>query len=341
MENKKEVYTVLKKQSFSKENFAIVPIRYQDRFKIMQWRNEQMYHLRQAAPLTIEQQENYFINVVSKLFQQENPNQILFSYLKNNECIGYGGLVHINWIDKHAEISFLMNTELEKKEFHFHWKTFLELIENLAFTELQLHKIYTYAFDIRQHLYKAIEDSGFKKEATLKEHCLFDGAFIDVILHTKINNQRILRSATKNDLMLFFDWANDEVTRSMSFNKTSISLDTHTNWFHNQLQSNNSFLLVLEENNIAVGQVKFNKEGVIGISIDKQHRGKKLGVILINEGIRFIEKNGDFNKIRAYIKKENINSIRTFEKAGFIFEKENSTNKENCFEYIYNIGKEL
>ena len=37
--------------------YKIVPIRYEDRFDIMKWRNEQMYHLRQSKPLTEEDQE--------------------------------------------------------------------------------------------------------------------------------------------------------------------------------------------------------------------------------------------------------------------------------------------
>src|SRR5690606_14503527 len=135
-----------------------VPIRYEDRLAIMKWRNEQIYHLRQNKPLTIEDQENYFKNTISRLFDQERPDQILFSYLKGGHCIGYGGLVHINWIDRNAEVSFIMDSALESTEFSFHWDTFLSLISEVAFNELSLHKIYTYAFDLRPHLYKILED---------------------------------------------------------------------------------------------------------------------------------------------------------------------------------------
>ncbi|MFT7071914.1 MAG: RimJ/RimL family protein N-acetyltransferase [Patiriisocius sp.] len=154
---------------------------------ILKWRNEQIYHLRQDKPLTEGDQENYFKTVVNALFEQEQPSQLLFSYLEGDTCIGYGGLVHINWIDKNAEISFVMNTALEKDNFSKHWKLFLELIEKIAFTELYLHKIFTYAFDLRPHLYKPIEDAGFSKEATLKNHCFFNSAFKDVIIHAKFN----------------------------------------------------------------------------------------------------------------------------------------------------------
>ncbi|HMR86859.1 MAG TPA: GNAT family N-acetyltransferase, partial [Saprospiraceae bacterium] len=99
-------YKSLNLAEISDGQYKIVPIRYEDRLNIMKWRNEQMYHLRQSKPLTEEEQERYFTNVVAQLFDKEQPDQILFSYLEGDVCIGYGGLVHINWIDKNAELSF-------------------------------------------------------------------------------------------------------------------------------------------------------------------------------------------------------------------------------------------
>lgn len=180
-------YKVLNNNSFVINGYSIVPIRYQDRYQIMNWRNEQMYHLRQANILTKEGQDYYFEKVISETFKKEQPSQILFSYLKNDECIGYGGLVHINWVDMNAEISFIMKTELEHVEFDKHWKVYLSLIEKIAFQELKLYKIFTYAFDLRPQLYKLLEESGLIKEAVLKKHCHFNGEFKDVIIHSKFN----------------------------------------------------------------------------------------------------------------------------------------------------------
>ncbi|WP_026751213.1 GNAT family N-acetyltransferase [Sediminibacterium sp. C3] len=182
-------YSALNKQIFIDGIHSIVPIRNEDRFDIMKWRNEQIYHLRQSVPLTVDDQEYYFSNVIKSLFAQEKPNQILFSFLENEKCIGYGGLVHINWIDKNAEVSFVMKTELESEKFEYNWIKFLGLLEQVAFAELSLHKIYTYAFDIRPLLYKALEFLNFKKEAVLIEHCLYSEKFIDVVIHSKINKR--------------------------------------------------------------------------------------------------------------------------------------------------------
>jgi RimJ/RimL family protein N-acetyltransferase len=182
------VYNCLSQNEFVFEDYKIVPIRYEDRLVIMKWRNEQMYHLRQDKLLTEKSQEDYFNGTVAKLFDQEKPNQILFSYLINGNCIGYGGLVHIDWIDKNAEISFIMDTELEGNFFQLHWSNFLYMLENLAFLELSFHKLYVYAFDLRPHLYEVLLALDYFRDATLKQHCCFNGEFLDVVIHSKLKS---------------------------------------------------------------------------------------------------------------------------------------------------------
>ena len=184
----KETYKALTNQIQSEGIYSIVPIRSVDRYKIMKWRNEQIYHLRQNKLLTKDDQDGYFDVVIAKEFDHQQPSQILFSFLKENECIGYGGLVHINYKDRNAEISFLMDTTLEEKFFENLWVKYLSLIQKVAFEGLKLHKIFTYAFDVRPRLYVALLQAGFYKEAQLKEHCIFEEKYIDVIIHSKINN---------------------------------------------------------------------------------------------------------------------------------------------------------
>ena len=181
------LYKVLDKQSFIKSRYSLVPIRFEDRHAIMKWRNEQIYHLRQSKPLTKEDQDAYFENVVAKLFDQDQPNQILFSFLENGVCIGYGGLVHINWIDKNAEVSFIMNTDLEKEYFSDYWKAYLNILKEVAFETLNLHKTYVYAFDLRPHLYDALEKSGYFFDCRLNEHCFYNNEFKDVVIYSQIN----------------------------------------------------------------------------------------------------------------------------------------------------------
>lgn len=180
-------YKCLSNLIFQEDLFSLVPIRDEDKYDILKIRNEQIYHLRQTNVLTKAQQDYYFSEIVAKLFEECKPNQILFSVLKDDEFIGYGGLVHINWIDKNAEISFIMKTELEEESFSSIWLNYLKLIEKVAFLDLKMHKIFTYAFDLRPHLYTVLENANFIEDARLKEHCFFDNKYIDVVIHSKIN----------------------------------------------------------------------------------------------------------------------------------------------------------
>lgn len=179
-------YKPLQNQVFEEGEYAIVPIRDEDKFHIMDWRNAQIYHLRQSVPLTTENQINYFKKTISNLFEQEKPNQLLFSYLQNDRCVGYGGLVHINWIDLHAEISFIMDTRLESDHFLENWSIYLGLIEKVAFQELRFHKLYVYAFDLRPHLYTVLELNDYFLDARLSDHCLFNDEFKDVVIYSKL-----------------------------------------------------------------------------------------------------------------------------------------------------------
>lgn len=329
-------YNCLNTNHFQKDDFSIVPIRYEDRLNIMQWRNEQIYHLRQKEPLTKKTQDEYFKNVVAQLFEQKQPNQLLFSFLKEDKCIGYGGLVHINWVDKNAEISFIMETASEKEYFSEYWLKYLSLIEQVTFQELNLHKIYTYAFDLRPHLYKAVEKAGFQKEAVLKEHCFFDGEFKDVVIHSKINNQLSLRKAFLSDVEITFEWANDKITRKQSFNSENITYDEHRKWWNSKIETQSKYY-ICEVNNTPVGIVRFDQQDdsyVIGINIAPDARGNGFASRFLKLACKEFRQKFDLEiPIYAFIKPKNTASIKAFEKANFRFVDNSEINQKNAVKY--------
>lgn len=330
-------YKVLNKQKFFQGRYSLVPIRMEDRYDILKWRNDQIYHLRQSKPLTRKDQDNYFNTVIKQLFATETPSQLLFSYLEDNKCIGYGGLVHINWIDKNAEVSFIMDTQIERNEFHKHWGIYIDLLRQIAFNDLGLHKIYTYAFDLRPHLYEAIEAKGFVKEAVLKEHCFFNNEYKDVVIHRLMNSHLVIRKIRKEDNELTYHWANDERTRANSFNSNPISFEEHSKWFESKLTDKNSWYYICELNHEPTGLIRFDKKDdklIIGITIDEKYRGKKLSSVFLKQGCETISTEMDL-PIIAYIKKNNIPSIKSFEKAGFTYQSDLKINDIDSYEYAY------
>jgi len=315
-------YKALSKQIYTNKDHSIVPIRMQDRYLIMQWRNEQIYHLRQEKPLTKEEQDFYFENVVAKLFKQEQPDQILFSYLEGEKCIGYGGLVHINWKDKNAEISFIMDTSLEKDHFKIHWLKFLDLIELAAFEDLELHKLYTYAFDLRPKLYEALEECKFKKEAILKSHILYNEEFKDVIIHSKFTSKGFIRKATQYDTDVTYLWANDPKIREYSLNKEKIEYEKHKSWYLDKINSNDCLYLILQKNENAIGSIRFDFEdegkAKINYLIEPKEFGKGYGTLILQLGVKYLmESKNDIKCVYGIVFHVNEASVKIFEKLGY------------------------
>ncbi len=186
-------YKVLNKQRFTKENYSIVPIRMEDRYIIMKWRNEQIYHLRQeqGKPLTEKDQDAYFNIVIARLFEQERPTQILFSYLENDVCIGYGGLVHISWTDKRAELSFLVNTIRTANETKYgeDFYNFIELMKELCFTEMKFNRLFTETYAFRTFHISILEYAGLKEEGRLRQNIFEKDKYYDSIFHSILTEE--------------------------------------------------------------------------------------------------------------------------------------------------------
>lgn len=313
-------YKILGEESYAIDDFELVPIRMEDRYDIMKWRNEQVYHLRQETVLTEVQQDKYFYEVVSALFTQEKPSQLLFSFLKNGNCIGYGGMVHINWKDRNAELSFLMNTSLEAGNFEKYWKIYLHLIEQVAFEKLCFHKLYTYAFDLRPHLYPALEQSGFKKEATLKQHCFFEGRYVDVVMHARF--APTLRKALPEDEALTWRWASDPGIRAYSFQQKPIESSEHSRWFQAKIADPHCLYYLMLRGPYVIGSIRFDinqmEAAILSYLIDPAHQGHGEGRRILQLGRDFlINDHPEVHQINAYVMNANRASVRIFEKEGY------------------------
>ncbi|MEQ8363067.1 MAG: GNAT family N-acetyltransferase [Cyclobacteriaceae bacterium] len=317
-------YKCMPGDEFGNDKFKLIPIRDIDKYSIMQWRNEQIDVLRQEKILTKENQDKYFKNVVDKLFEQDNPNQLLFSFFEKDVLIGYGGLVHIDWVNKNAEVSFLTETIRNKAQGQIitDWKNFLITLIKVISLHLNLIKVYTYAFDLRPFLYSAFIESGFIEEARLKKHVVVAGNTHDVVIHSCFLKCIMFRMAEQGDMSLYFDWANDKEVRANSYHPGEIDPESHRKWFHDKIAAPSCTMYMFSTfDKIPVGQVRiesFDDEIIIGISIDKGHRGQGLSTkMLLMATNHYFELNPD-KEIVAYIKTENVSSYKSFIAAGFI-----------------------
>ena len=323
-------YICLQHQEQHLDDYSIVPLRYEDRFSIMKWRNEQIYHLRQARPLTEEDQQRYFDNVVSKLYDNPKPDQILFSYLEQGICIGYGGLVHINWIDRNGEISFIMDTQLEAEHFAEHWSNYLTMLKAVAFDELGLHKIYTYAFDLRPRLYTMLEANGYKREATLKEHCLFNGEYKDVVLHSLWNDRYEVINYVDCNIEQNLDiltLRNRDDIRSWMVNPEVIPKENHFKFVENLKSNSNRLYYAIYKNGQLVGTYNLTNEGdgvwERGIIANPSTQGTGQTEKWERQILNSLP--SEIKAVSAKVKQDNLRSIKYHEKLGY---KEQSRDKE-------------
>jgi len=181
-------FTCLKKQIFTIDNYLLIPIREIDIQNIRKWRNDQLDVLRQKNPITMNEQIQYYNNVIKKSFLEQRPDMILFSFILDNLCIGYGGLVHINWNSKVAEVSFMVDTVRSTNEniYEKDFSVFLKLIKMISFHELNFKKIFTETYDIRKKHIEILENAGFKLECRSLKQKKIHNKLVDILTHSYI-----------------------------------------------------------------------------------------------------------------------------------------------------------
>lgn len=178
-------YKVLNKSIFTLEGYSLVPLREEDLLLVMEWRNDQIDVLRQSKLLSKEDQRRYYQNYISPSYSQQKPNIILFSFLFDNECIGYGGLTNVSWSSKRAEVSFLLNTSHvdDVKKYTRDFSVFLQLLKEVTFQTLDFNRLFTETFDIRPDHIAVLEKNGFVMEGRMKEHAYINGKYVDSLIH--------------------------------------------------------------------------------------------------------------------------------------------------------------
>jgi hypothetical protein len=191
-------YKILKKTKYCLSEYSLVPLKDEDMESIRVWRNQQMSILRQNKKITKKEQISYYKESIDPTFNQKNPKLILFSYLKNDVLIGYGGFVHIDWNLKKTEISFLAKTSRNKikKTYVEDFNVFLKLIVSLGFKEIGFDKLVTETYSIRSTTIRILEENGFQLERLLHKHIFINNKYHDSLLHGYIKDNYIKKIDT-------------------------------------------------------------------------------------------------------------------------------------------------
>ncbi len=184
-------YKVMLRSQLQDGDLTLRAVGPQDIESIRQWRNAQMDVLRQSTAISLEEQKSYFAEHIWPDKSSLNPRQILLAIEQHGELIGYGGLVHISWPYRRAEISFLLNPTLEQnhKVLRDIFSRYLMMIQGFAFEDIKLHRLTTETYEHRVLHIEILESVGFKLEGRLREHIIVDGKLRNSLLHASLANE--------------------------------------------------------------------------------------------------------------------------------------------------------
>jgi RimJ/RimL family protein N-acetyltransferase len=156
--------------------------------KIKQWRNEQTFIERQWKPLTDFNQDKWWFRI------NEGDKEVVFGIrneLENGDVvlIGYCALVYIDWLNRRAEYSILVDKEYNIAYDEIFNKT-TEFMTDYGFNTMDLRKITTEVFSHRKHVIELLEKFDFKRQGVLEKHVLKEGVYYDSILHALFKNRK-------------------------------------------------------------------------------------------------------------------------------------------------------
>lgn len=171
-------------------SYAIRTIQPSDIEHIRQWRNAQMDVLRQKKEISRAEQIAYYEKQIWPSLDDANPQNVLLACLFNDQLIGYGGLVHVDWENQRAEVSFLLDPARTRdpKGYGYDFLAFLSLIKTLAFDDLKLQRLYTETYATRRHHISILEAADFSLEGVLRRHVVLDGRPVDSLIHACLND---------------------------------------------------------------------------------------------------------------------------------------------------------
>lgn len=180
-----------------------------------------------------------------------------------------------------------------------------------------------------KNLVKYLDDVNVRKSKSTVGRELTDGkGSLRIVKSLSFNwfkNKLFLRKATFEDALDIFNLSNEDVVRRNSFSPKKIEWEHHFEWLKEKSEDKNCvFFVVVDDLNKFYGQIRFdinskNKKAIINIGLAQGVRGLGLCSFIIDKSVDALLKIKNVNLIKAYIKEENIPSIRSFEKANFIF----------------------
>lgn len=149
------------------------------------------------------------------------------------------------------------------------------------------------------------------------------GRLLEEFRKLSLSASLTLRQATEEDLLLVYEWNNAPEVRRQSFNSEPIPLANHQAWFRARLADKKTPIYIAQAQGVPAAQIRFILSGstpTLSYLIDKNYRGKGLGHTVLLKGVEKLRReHPEVTLVEGLVQRDNIASVRAFEKAGFAY----------------------
>ena len=163
----------------------------QDVEQVRLWRNNCLETLRTPYPLTKEMQEQFYREVICT----RNSKHRYWSISETEDgieyMIGFGGLTNIEWENRLAEISLIINPEFRRQG---KGEQAVELLLREGFNNMNLENIYgeCYETNSMQGFWKKVCDKYSGKAVILPQRKYWNGKYYDSLYFSINRNKFVL-----------------------------------------------------------------------------------------------------------------------------------------------------
>lgn len=174
-------------------------------------------------------------------------------------------------------------------------------------------------------LRRALENPAQRHKTSIAGRNLVDGmGYHRTVCQLNETSPICLRPVSHSDIELLWEWANDPETRKNSFDSAKIPWEEHRTWCQKKLSDESCRIWIASTGgNAPVGYIRFDgkeSEATISLTVAPNARGKGYGTKIIQQACDRLFAESQFRLVHAYIKPNNIASVKVFEAAGFRYD---------------------
>lgn len=173
---------------------------------------------------------------------------------------------------------------------------------------------------------------------------IVDGRGVDRVILKLDASSLHTRPVEAEDCRQIWEWANEPLTRAVSFSSDVIPWEKHVAWFTARLNNPACmFLIATDSNAQPIGQVRFDIDGstaVISMSLDPRFRGLGYGPELIRIGIQKLFCNSSVTQVNALIRTDNIASQAMCFKTGFLSLGKTQVQGQEAYHLLFQKGQQ-